>query len=504
MMTFSEKLSFLMHITEASNKELASELSVDPSMISLMRTGKRKLSKNPLLVKKMASFFANRCPAAFQRQALSEMMGESSVSSTLPAEMLASKLEIWLQGERPITDTILSGIREISVQTDDVSLPPPAQNPVMEPQTLFFFGEEGRREALRRIMQTVLNINTPGTILTVQDDTLEWLLSDYAFSQKTQAWLLELAARGFLFYQILPPENYINRYAESLRFWLPLYATGQTRAYYYPRLRGNLYRHSLIVIPGRCVQYVSSIAIGSTSDITMFSTDPILVSAFEKQLQEHISLCRPALNVYREPTDVYPCYQDFFHCRGESVQRVNSLSLCSMPRALLERYKQETSQVLWRGTFQFYLDNIPNFEAKLERTPFIDICRLFPAEEIRNGSVAVGSTSAAYSDQPRYTPETYCMHLKNILRLMETYENYSFLPLDEQEYADFDLFTNEDGLALIVRIAASPITLEIRRQTMVNAFREFLLRRAEAAGYERPNREKTRVMLRSLIQKLGG
>lgn len=96
------------------------------------------------------------------------------------------------------------------------------------------------------------------------------------------------------------------------------------------------------------------------------------------------------------------------------------------------------------------------------------------------------------------------MHLKNILRLMETYENYSFLPLDEQEYADFDLFTNEDGLALIVRIAASPITLEIRRQTMVNAFREFLLRRAEAAGYERPNREKTRVMLRSLIQKLGG
>ena len=130
MMTFSEKLSFLMHITEASNKELASELSVDPSMISLMRTGKRKLSKNPLLVKKMASFFANRCPAAFQRQALSEMMGESSVSSTLPAEMLASRLEIWLQGERPITDTILSGIREISVQTDDVSLPPPPRIPL--------------------------------------------------------------------------------------------------------------------------------------------------------------------------------------------------------------------------------------------------------------------------------------------------------------------------------------------------------------------------------------
>ena len=112
MMPFAEKLSFLMHITETSNKELAAELSVDPSMISLMRTGKRKLSKNPAQAKKMALFFARRCPAAFQRQALSEMLGQVSISTSMPTEVLADRLESWLQGESgSIADAVLSGLR---------------------------------------------------------------------------------------------------------------------------------------------------------------------------------------------------------------------------------------------------------------------------------------------------------------------------------------------------------------------------------------------------------
>lgn len=44
MMPFAEKLSFLMHLTQTSNKELAAELCVESSLISLMRTGKRKPS----------------------------------------------------------------------------------------------------------------------------------------------------------------------------------------------------------------------------------------------------------------------------------------------------------------------------------------------------------------------------------------------------------------------------------------------------------------------------
>lgn len=503
MMSFADKLSFLMHITETSNKELAAELSVDPSLISLMRTGKRKLSKNPAQAKKIAAYFAKRSPAAFQRQALSDMLGQLSISPSMPTEVLASNLENWIQeGNNNIAETILSEIQTLPTQADSIHAPLPTPDPTPEGQTLFFYGEEGRREVMSRVLHQMHQMETPGSIFTVVDDNLEWLLSDYVLTKKIQKGLLDLSKRGFTFYQIMPPLNYINRYAESLQFWMPIYATGQTKVYYYPRLRGNLYRHSVIVVPGSCVQYSASVGLGSTSDITMFSTDPMLVSAFEKQFKEHISLCRSSLNVHCDTKDFGPCFSEFFSRQGDTIQAVGSLSINSMSKELLERCIKELDSPGLIKAFQMHLDELPNFENRLSQEPYIDMCRLASAEEVRSGNVPIAMPSKIYSGQLCYTPETYCLHLKNILRLMEQYESYSFLPLRDKNCPDYNLFVNEGGMAIIVRTSEPIIMLEIRRPPMITAFREHLLRRAEAVGYEGINREKVRMELQALIQEL--
>lgn len=503
MIPFAEKLSFLMHIANITNKELAARLDVDPSLISLMRTGKRKLPRNQTLVKNMAFTLAERCPAAFQRQALSDMLGQISINPGMPVEVLAERLRSWLLGAQDnLADTLLTGIQTLPNPMERLSAPAPA--PVREEQTLFFYGETGRREAMTRMMEQMRQMETPGTVLTVVDDNLEWLLSDYLLTRRIQNGYLELMDRGFTFCQIMPPLNYINRYTESLQFWLPIYVMGQTKVYYYPRLRGNLYRHSVIVVPGRCVQYAASVGVGSTSDITMFSTDPKLVKAFEKQFQEHLALCRPSLNVLRTPNESIPRFLEFFSRQGNTIQEVNSLSINSMPRELLERCVREAENPGWAKTFQVYLDDIPRFEERLSQDPYIDMCRLATAEEVRSGNVPVAAPARTYAGQLCYTPETYCLHLRNILRLMERYENYSFLPLHEKELPDYNLFANEGGMALVVRTSEPIIILDIRRPAMVTAFREHLLRKADAMGYGGIYREKTRMQLRALIQELGG
>ena len=505
MMSFAEKLAFLMRITETSNKELAAELAVDPSMISLMRTGKRKLSKNSPHAKKMASFFAKHSPAAFQRQALSDMLGQTSISSSMPVEALAVSLENWLQGQSDgIADAILTGIQTLPVQEESLPEPLPGPTPPQQEQTLFFYGEEGRREVMSLVMQQLQQMEAPGSVLTVVDDNLEWLLSDYMLTKKIQTGFLELSERGFSFYQIMPPLNYINRYAESLQFWLPIYAAGKTKVYYYPRLRGNLYRHSIIVVPGRCMQYASSVGLGSTSDVTMFSTDPKLVSAFEKQFQEHIALCKPSLNVHRNSEDSFHCFSELFSRQGDTIQAISSLSINSMPRELLERFVREADNPAWAKTFGMYLNVLAHFEQRLGQDPYIDMCRLASAAEVRAGTVPVAAPSKTHPDQLCYTPETYCLHLKNILRLMEQYENYCFLPLSEKECPEYNIFVNEGGMGLVVRATQPLLMLEIRRPPMITAFREHLLRKAEAVGYEGIHREKVRKKLRALIQELGG
>ena len=345
-------------------------------------------------------------------------------------------------------------------------------------------------------------MDRPGTILAVVDDNLEWMLSDYMTSKTAQSTMLKLLEQGFSFHQVVPPMNNINRYTESMHFWLPIYATGKTTAYYYPRLRGNLYRHSITVVPGQCVHYSSTIGPGSKNEITMFSTNPRLVDAFEQQFHEHAALCRPALTAHRNLEDAHSCFQRFYGCRGSTIQLVNSLSIRSMPRELLKRFAQEAGTTVAKNTFQMFLEDVPDFESCLSQEPYIDMCRLASAEEVLSGTVPAASSDNIGFGQPFYTAETYCMHLKNILRLMERHENYFFLPLSEKKYPDYDLLVNEDGMALISRTAEPLLTLEVRREQLVIAFREHLLRMADAAGYQGIYKEKARMELRALIHRL--
>ena len=57
-MKFNEKLILLMKISQTSNKELANGISVDPSLISLLRSGKRKQPQNTNHIFNMAQFFS--------------------------------------------------------------------------------------------------------------------------------------------------------------------------------------------------------------------------------------------------------------------------------------------------------------------------------------------------------------------------------------------------------------------------------------------------------------
>lgn len=498
-MLFADKLQFLMHITNTSNKELAAELSLDRSMISLMRTGKRKLPRDPAQVRKMALFFARRSTAEFQRHALSDMLGQASISSNMPTEALACHLENWLQGNTDIFKDPLGGIPAVPLR---VSESPEIPVAVSGNQSMFFYGEEGRREVMRRMMEEIQRMEAPGSVLTAVDDNLEWLLSDYIFTKQIQSDMLEVMNRGFTFYQIMPPLNYINRFSESLKFWLPMYATGQMEVYYYPRLRGNLFRHSMIVVPGRCVQFSCAVALGSTSDITLFSTDPKLVDAYTKQYQEYLALCRPALIAHPDPKDAISCFLELFSRQGDTVQMVNSLAINSAPRELLEQCVREAEDPGWKKNFQMYLDEIPHFEQRLRQAPYIDMSYLASAEMIRSGKVCIASPFKTFPGHPCYTPEAYVLHLQNILRLMEEYENYYFVPIQDKEIQDYNLFVNESGMALLIRTIPPITMLEILRPEMVMAFREHLLRKAEAVGYDGIRKEKIRLKLRALIREL--
>lgn len=499
-MQFKDKLTFLMKLTQTSNKELADAIMVDPSLISLLRSGKRKQPQNQKYITQMADFFASRCTADFQRNALAEMLGQSILRSSVPTAVMAGRLTRWLSGESDMIEQMVETMD--AAVTKPRQLPQVPKQPTSQQETTFYYGIEGRRKAAERIIQKLLNCTEPQIIYIISDDNMSWILSDYTFAKQVQSVLLELLDRGFTFCQIMPAMNLVNRYTEALRFWLPLYSTGKIEVYYYPRLRDNLYRHSTMIVPGCFVRSTSYIGLDGKSHICLFSTDPQLIEASMEQFREHLALCRPALRFHPDANDFLPSTIQFFDRPGDVIQMVSPLPINTMPPQLLELCRQNFVQQVWKNTMQMFIEQQPRLEKRLEHEVWIDLAPLASAEEIRAGKVSVACPYSSCPEHLCYTPETYVMHLNHILYLLEHYENYHFVPYEQGKQSSYNLFANEGGSALMFRSTPPALMLEMERPEMVQACREHLLRIAERIGYDGIQRLKTVLQIKSLIHEL--
>ena len=501
-MIFSDKLNFLMNLTQTANKDLAAGISVNRSLISLLRTGKRGMPRNRDHISHMALFFAQRCTADFQRHALSEMLGQTILRSSMPTNVLAKYLEKWLINDSRTAEHLFDGINA-APESPEIKKEIPDTNSISVniTETAFFYDNKGKRNAVCQILELLKDIDQPCTILFSSDDYMEWLFEDYDFTMQLQNSLIKIVQKGFEICQIMPSVNHMNRYVESLIYWLPLYVTGQVKTYYYPRIRDNLYRHFTVILPGHCV--LTSTGIGSDSNsITMLSRDPDLISEHVKQYQQYLSLCRSAMHVHYEPEEFSQCLQELFSRTGAFVQKDYPLSVDTLPADLLMQVIEHTENQAWKRSFQMFLDKIPQFEELLTHTAFVDISELSTAEEIRSGQIPIGCAFRAYEGHPTYTPETYIRHLKNILRLMDEYENYHFIPMPPKTRRDYSLFISSSGYALLLRNHPPALMLEIKRPEMVSAFREYLMRMAEHMGYDGIQRTKTRMQINALIHEL--
>ena len=110
-----------MKITQTTNKDLAESISVDPSLISLFRSGRRKMPRNHNHIKKMAAYFARNINADYQRQAVSEMLDIPMIRSDYPASKIEQLLYEWLRGEVDPVSMLLNTLNEVSVISSEIS-----------------------------------------------------------------------------------------------------------------------------------------------------------------------------------------------------------------------------------------------------------------------------------------------------------------------------------------------------------------------------------------------
>lgn len=495
-MDFCNKMDFLMKLTQMKNKELAAEMSVDRSLISLLRTGKRGMPQNEHHIKHMAESFAKRITTDYQRQAIAEISGLQSFRTEFTTELLALELERWLIGSIDLVEHILEGIEQDNFPYKG-TVPPPRPMPAGD--TLFFYGDSGKRDALRYIIDIIDN-----AIIGLFDNTdMSWIYSDPSLAAEIQALVKTRLHKIDTFSQVLPPLSNISCYTDSLRFLLPIYTRGNAHVYYNPRRINMSQNITMVVVPGQCVLY--SYGTNSTNDnmITIVSTNKDFVNANAEQFRSYIAVCKSALTVHKDKQEFAQVISDFLALRGDVCQKTLPLSTSSMPVELAKLLAEQCQTPIWKDAFQLFADYIPQLEQHFADYTHIDICPLHSVKDIQAGKVPIACPYKPYDGHPYYTPETYILHLKNILRLMDTYKGYSFIPIAPESYQGYNLLVNDSGTALLSHGQThAPMIMEFHRPEVVMACKEHLMRIVDREGGTEGSRKRVKAELTALISEL--
>lgn len=194
---FAEKLNFLMSIIGISGGELAHAVSLDPSYISRLRSGKRSLPKRQRFLDDIAAYFATKVHTEYQIKLLSEAM---SFEGEWPEEKEAAQHLIyeWLHTEQDSQrDTIINILQgAVSSFLLDAVLSPdcdPDLGNIGSDVRKYYYGCSGRQEAFLHFLAAALRAPAGQDMYLFTSESVEWLAGDGDFSASISTLLTEFA-----------------------------------------------------------------------------------------------------------------------------------------------------------------------------------------------------------------------------------------------------------------------------------------------------------------------
>jgi hypothetical protein len=500
--TFSEKLDMLLRVTNTPNNLLAKALSLDPSYISRLRHGGRKLSCGEY-IEKMAAFFSHRCMEEYILSALASAMENREIQNIKTEDELEKKLVIWL-AEEPKKEGIKTLFKDFSQRSNEES----AKKTAIDREAksgkstglMMFYGNEGRRQATLTLFNKLLANDKPGMLLLFSDENSEWMLESEAFEREWTTLLWQLILKGNKIKVIHKVSRDIDEMMEVVHRWLPFYTSGAVEPFYYPRLRDGIYKRTLTVAPGCAAVFATSIGEGGENTPNFMATDRLTVDSFTNEFFSYLSLCRPLMKIHSEsePVRALPELYDFIVADGSIIMQTDSLGMITIPPEAVEAAIKDKNN---NGSRLAAVQKkwTERFEEKLKEQDVYHIIHLHDIDSIKSGKISMGFTSNEQQVSAFYSADTYRMHLENILRLIDENSNYHVIAVTNDDLR-YSMYCKEDEVR-VFKDDDPPIMFEITEQNMVSAFGDYF-EQETVQGYSERVRKKTEKTIKEFIAEL--
>lgn len=516
-MQFYEKLNFLMDITQTTNSALAKYMVLDASYISRLRSGKRQPSKNEALIDQMSAYFARNCGGEYRAKAIMDALAIRTVSGD-PASM-ANAIKLWLLNERDINQEIARQFLG-SLTSDESSGSPKSAEPAesgesdedtspkrnirfpLEEVTIYY-GVEGKRKAALYALSVMLTLNKPQTLLLFSDEETSWMTGDPAFMRQWGALMFQVIACGHKIKVIHTISRNLDEMLNAINQWMPLYMTGAIEPYYYPKKRDGVFKRTLFIAPGFMALVSSSVGEETASAANVLHRCPQAVAAYEDEFLHYLQLCQPLMFIFTakdKDTALYTLVEFEKEC-CDSLVKTESLSLLTMPENLLSEILERSGQA--NDIFQQYYDlRVENFRNSIASTKFTEIIKLPEPEEIIDGKVKIALSVMMAGGAIYYTPSEYLRHLQNIIRLLETSENYNACLIQGPVEDRYMVYVKEEKGAIVAKTSLPPVMLAMSESNMTASFWDFLSALSGKSVLNKHDKNKTLQQLNEYSARL--
>ena len=302
---FSDRLNFLMNVTNTTNSALARELSFDASYISRIRNGKRGMPLHQPFVNPAAAYLASRVREPFQIQTVEHALhpvGGWPASTESQARLLAG----WLADDTATLDEQFDKLFErlaalphalANAPVPEFSVEPPQNAVALTASSRYFIGDQGKRDAVELLLTELIATGKPQTLLVYSDENLDWFIGYPTFLRRWTSLMMQLLKVGSSVTVVHTITRDLADMIDAVNNWLPLYLTGGVTSYYCPRIRDGICRRTLIVARGSAAVSANSIENATEGMSSAIVVEPAIVGAYEQEFNNLLQLCRPLVSV---------------------------------------------------------------------------------------------------------------------------------------------------------------------------------------------------------------
>lgn len=509
-MAFSDKFDLLMNITNTSNSALARHLSFDPSFISRLRRGVRTPAKNENYIKEIAGYLARHCIEEYQRAALCKALRIPSTKLPVESEDKAELICHWLLEEKSDdTKSVESFLDELThfkfKKVPPIeSIEPLSISKTSTTDSIVFYGIEGKQNAVITFLCLLLKNKNPQTLLLYSDEDLGWLTDNREFTAKWAALLSQVIMRGNKIKIIHTVHRNLDEMLSAIGEWLPIYMTGAIEPYYYPKTRDKVLRRTLFIAPDTAAVTSNSIRNETKNAANFLFNGRDTIKALIEEYNNYLSLCRPLMRIFTplSKKGYDDTLSEFEDEKADSIIKTDTLSTITMPIDVAESICLQLDNDTMNQILSYQQIRNNRFEKSLEKHRFTELINIPDAETILDKKVRVGFPDMLGDIELFYKPEEFKKHIQNIIRLLETYDNYNIHFVYGGEMAGYMLYVKDDVGVIVAKTTAPSVIFAINESNLTAAFWDYLRIISGMVIKSEGDRKDTVAELETIIEKL--